>query len=314
MTESLAALLAAHAGGKALRATIDETYDRVERHNDPALFIALRPRAEALAIAGRLQADGPEGKPLFGVPFVVKDNIDVAGLPTTAACPAFAYEPQKSAFVVERLERAGAIAVGKTNLDQFATGLVGVRSPYGVPRNALRPDLIPGGSSSGSATAVGAGLVPFSLGTDTAGSGRAPAALNGIVGLKPSLGALSGAGLVPACRTLDTISIFARDVADAFAVFEAGCGYDEADPFSRPFPPPTLSGVPTGLRLGVPRQDQLQFFGDPEAEAAFARDVAGRRSLSAFGWSSSISSLSPRSRSSCTRGRGSPSATRRRSR
>ncbi len=279
MTESLAALLAAHAGGKALRATIDETYDRVERHNDPALFIALRPRAEALAIAGRLQADGPEGKPLFGVPFVVKDNIDVAGLPTTAACPAFAYEPQKSAFVVERLERAGAIAVGKTNLDQFATGLVGVRSPYGVPRNALRPDLIPGGSSSGSATAVGAGLVPFSLGTDTAGSGRAPAALNGIVGLKPSLGALSGAGLVPACRTLDTISIFARDVADAFAVFEAGCGYDEADPFSRPFPPPTLSGVPTGLRLGVPRQDQLQFFGDPEAEAAFARDVAAGESL-----------------------------------
>ena len=153
MTESLATLVAAHAEGKAVKSTIDETYDRVDRHNDPALFITLRPRAETLAIAGRLQAAGPEDKPLFGVPFVVKDNIDVGGLPTTAACPAFAYRPEKSAFAVERLERAGAIAVGKTNLDQFATGLVGVRSPYGVPRNALRPDLIPGGSSSGSATA-----------------------------------------------------------------------------------------------------------------------------------------------------------------
>ena len=314
MTESLAALLAAHAGERPLKATIDETYDRVERHNDPALFIALRPRAEALAIAGRLQADGPEGKPLFGVPFVVKDNIDVAGLPTTAACPAFAYEPQKSAFVVERLERAGAIAVGKTNLDQFATGLVGVRSPYGVPRNALRPDLIPGGSSSGSATAVGAGLVPFSLGTDTAGSGRVPAALNGIVGLKPSLGALSGAGLVPACRTLDTISIFARDVADAFAVFEAACGYDEADAFSRPFPPPALSGVPTGLRLGVPPPGAAAILSATRRRRRRSRGTSRPASRSAFGSWSSISSLSPRSRGSCTRGRGSPSATRRRSR
>jgi allophanate hydrolase len=279
MTESLATLVAAHAKGKAVKATIDETYDRVDRHNDLALFIALRPRAEALAIAGRLQAVGPEGKRLFGVPFVVKDNIDVRGLPTTAACPAFAYQPEKSAFVVERLERAGAIVVGKTNLDQFATGLVGVRSPYGVPRNALRPDLIPGGSSSGSATAVGAGLVPFSLGTDTAGSGRVPAALNGIVGLKPSLGALSAAGVVPACRTLDTISIFARDVVDAYTVFEAACGYDESDAFSRPFPPPALSGVPTGFRIGVPRPEQLDFFGDAEAEAAFARDLAAVEAL-----------------------------------
>ena len=279
MTESLATLLAAHAKGKAVRSTIDETYDRVGRHNDPALFIALRPRTEALAIAERLQAAGPEGRPLFGAPFVVKDNIDVSGLPTTAACPAFAYQPEKSAFVVERLERAGAIVVGKTNLDQFATGLVGVRSPYGVPRNALRPDLVPGGSSSGSATAVGAGLVPFSLGTDTAGSGRVPAALNGIVGLKPSLGALSAAGVVPACRTLDTISIFARDVADAFAVFAAACGYDESDAFSRPFPPPALSAVPGGLRIGVPRPDQLEFFGDAESEVAFKRDLAAVEAL-----------------------------------
>src|SRR5271165_1448648 len=278
MTDTIGTIVAAHAAGKALTATIEETYDRIERHNDPALFIAMRSKAEALAIAERVQASGLENKPLFGVPFVVKDNIDVVGLPTTAACPAFGYHPKRSAFVVERLERAGAIAIGKTNLDQFATGLVGVRSPYGVPRNALRPDLIPGGSSSGSGTAVGAGLVPFSLGTDTAGSGRVPAALNGIVGLKPSLGALSATGVVPACRTLDTISIFARDVADAFAVFKSAIGYDEKDAFARPFPPPALSGLPKGLRVGVPRPDQLVFFGDSQAEAAFVRDAKAAES------------------------------------
>jgi allophanate hydrolase len=279
MADTIAKLVAAHAEGAALAATIEDTYDRIARHDDPALFIALRPKADALAIAERLQADGPEGKALFGVPFVVKDNIDVGGLPTTAACPAFAYQPERSAFVVERLERAGAIVIGKTNLDQFATGLVGVRSPYGVPRNALRPDLIPGGSSSGSATAVGAGLVPFSLGTDTAGSGRVPAALNGIVGLKPSLGALSTSGVVPACRTLDTVSIFARSVADAFTVFETAVGYDDKDAFARPFAPPALSSLSMGLRVGVPRADQQVFFDDGEAEAAFARDVAAAEAL-----------------------------------
>jgi allophanate hydrolase len=270
MLATIADILAQHRAGRSLSATVEESFARIDKHADPALFIALRPRDEALAIAEALQNQGPEGKPLWGVPFAVKDNIDVAGLPTTAACPAFAYRPQRSAFVVERLERAGAIVVGKTNLDQFATGLVGVRSPYGVPRNALRADLIPGGSSSGSATAVGAGLVPFALGTDTAGSGRIPAAFNGIVGLKPSLGALSASGMVPACRTLDTISIFALDVADAFAAFQVACGYDEADAFSRPFPTPALSAWPKGARIGVPRTDQRVFFGDEFAERAFA--------------------------------------------
>jgi allophanate hydrolase len=281
MTAPMGTLLAAHAAGKPLTATIEETYDRIESHNDPALFIAIRPRSEALAIAERVQASGLEGKALFGVPFVVKDNIDVAGFPTTAACPASAYNPAKSAFVVERLERAGAIVIGKTNLDQFATGLVGVRSPYGVPRNALRPNLIPGGSSSGSATAVGASLVPFSLGTDTAGSGRVPAALNGIVGLKPSLGALSTSGVVPACRTLDTVSVFARDVGDAFAVFQAACGFDEWDGYARTFPPPVLSAFPSGIRLGVPRSDQRQFFDDANAADAFSRDIETAGSLGA---------------------------------
>jgi allophanate hydrolase len=281
MTDTIGTYLTAHSAGMALTATIEETYARIEKHNDPALFIAIRPKPEALAIAQRVQASGPQGKPLFGVPFVVKDNIDVAGLPTTAACPAFSYRPATSAFVVKRLERAGAIVIGKTNLDQFATGLVGVRSPYGVPRNALRGDLIPGGSSSGSATAVGAGLVPFSLGTDTAGSGRVPAALNRIVGLKPSLGALSASGVVPACRTLDTISVFAHDVADAFTVYQQACAFDETDAYCRPFPQAALSAFPSGVRLGVPRADQRQFFDDADASAAFSRDIQLAESLGA---------------------------------
>jgi allophanate hydrolase len=281
MTATIATLLAAHAAGKPVTATIEETYDRIAAHDDPALFITIRPKAEALAIAARLEASGSAGKPLYGAPFVVKDNIDVAGLPTTAACPAFLYRPERSAFVVERLERAGAIVIGKTNLDQFATGLVGVRSPYGVPRNALRSDLIPGGSSSGSATAVGAGLVPFSLGTDTAGSGRVPAALNGIVGLKPSLGALSASGVVPACRTLDTISIFAGDVAGAFSVYREAIAFDERDAYSRSFREPALSAFPSGIRLGVPRPDQLQFFDDKDASTVFSQDLRLPQSLGA---------------------------------
>ncbi len=156
--------------------------------------------------------------PLWGVPFAVKDNIDVAGMPTTAACPAYAYAPARSAAVVERLVAAGAILVGKTNLDQFATGLVGVRTPYPVPRNAIDPALVPGGSSSGSAVAVARGLVAFALGTDTAGSGRVPAALNNIVGLKPTRGAISARGVVPACRSLDCVSVFSGTVADAWVV------------------------------------------------------------------------------------------------
>ncbi len=278
---TIKSVLAAHAAGGRLVDTIEQTYRRIAAHDDPALFIALRPKSQALAIAAALEAAGPAGKPLFGVPFVVKDNIDVAGLPTTAACPAFAYLPQRSAFVVERLERAGAIVIGKTNLDQFATGLVGARSPYGTPRNALRADLIPGGSSSGSAAAVGAGLTPFSLGTDTAGSGRVPAALNGIVGLKPSLGALSMTGVAPACRTLDTVSIFALDVADAFLAYQIAAGYDAADPWSRAFPAPALSAAPSRFRIGVPEPSQRKFFGDSEAAAAFARDVAGLAALGA---------------------------------
>jgi allophanate hydrolase len=262
-------------------ANLRRAYRALADYADPALFISLKPEAAALAEAAALEAAGPAGKPLYGLVFAVKDNIDAAGLETTAACPAFAYEPKGSAFVVERLEKAGAIVIGKANLDQFATGLVGVRSPYGVPRNALRADLIPGGSSSGSAVAVAAGIVDFALGTDTAGSGRIPAGMNGIVGLKPSLGLLSSTGMVPACRTLDTISVFARDVAMAVRVTAAAAAYDVADAYSRALPAPVLSAPPPAFRVGVPKPEQRKFFGDDHAEAAFAADIARLATLGA---------------------------------
>ncbi|PHP65391.1 allophanate hydrolase [Zhengella mangrovi] len=252
---------------------VRSAYAAARQHDDPAMFIAMKPEDRALAEARALMAAGPEGKPLFGLPFAVKDNIDVAGLETTAACPAFAHVPGASATVVARLEEAGAICIGKTNLDQFATGLVGVRSPYGVPRNTLEPDLVPGGSSSGSAVAVGAGIVAFSLGTDTAGSGRVPAALNGIAGLKPSLGLLSATGMVPACRTLDTISIFAARSADAAEAAAAAQAYDPADFLSRRLPPAGLAPVPPHFSVGVPLRAQRKFFGDTLAEQAYERDL-----------------------------------------
>lgn len=262
-------------------AAVRRAYAQLAAYDDPALFISIKPEAAALAEAAALEAAGPAGKPLYGKVFAVKDNIDVEGLPTTAACPAFAYTPAASAFVVAQLEAAGAIVLGKTNLDQFATGLVGVRSPYGVPRNALRPDLIPGGSSSGSAVAVAAGIVDFALGTDTAGSGRIPAGMNGIVGVKPSLGLLSATGMVPACRTLDTISIFARDVAFATEVAAVAAGYDEADPYARQLPAPALTAKPAKFRVGVPPVAQRKFFGDAAAEAAYAADLDNLASLGA---------------------------------
>src|SRR5439155_264353 len=244
-----------------------------------AIFIALREEADALAEAKALAAERTADRtladrPLFGVPVAVKDNIDVAGLPTTAACPAFAYTPKADATCVARLKRAGAIVIGKTNLDQFATGLVGVRTPYGIARNLFDPALIPGGSSSGSAIAVAAGLVPLALGTDTAGSGRVPAGLGNIVGLKPSLGLVSTAGVVPACRTLDCVSVFALTVDDAFTALAAMAGPDAADPYSRPRPLATPGAVPAGLRLGVPLPGQRLFFGDTASEAAYEAALA----------------------------------------
>ena len=226
-------------------------------------------------------ATGAEGRPLYGIPVAIKDNIDAEGLPTTAACPAFSYKPGKDSTAVARLRRAGAIVIGKTNLDQFATGLVGVRSPYGIPRNTFDPAMIPGGSSSGSAVAVAAGLVPLSLGTDTAGSGRVPAGLNNIVGLKPSLGLVSTAGVVPACRSLDCVSIFALTTDDCWTALEAIAGTDAADPYSRARPLGPLGSFPKGVRLGVPIAGQRLFFGDRTAAEAYDGAMARAAALGA---------------------------------
>lgn len=209
-------------------------------HADPAIWITRVADADLLARAEALEAEGRQGRALWGVPVAVKDNIDVAGLPTTAACPGYAYTPTRNATAVQRLLDAGAIVMGKTNLDQFATGLVGVRSPYGVPRNVFDAARVPGGSSSGSAVAVAAGIVPLALGTDTAGSGRVPAAFGNIVGLKPTVGAVPSTGMVPACRSIDSISVFARSVDEALAAQRVIAGYDAADPNSRAAPHPYL--------------------------------------------------------------------------
>jgi allophanate hydrolase len=269
---TLGSLLAAHRSGAATpEDTVIATFARIRAHADPAVFITLADEAKLRAAARALH--GRTELPLYGIPIAVKDNIDVAGLPTTAACPAFAYMPKEDSTAVARLRAAGALIIGKTNLDQFATGLVGVRSPYGVPRNALRPELVPGGSSSGSAVAVAAGLVPAALGTDTAGSGRVPAMLNNIVGLKPSLGLVSTHGVVPACRTLDCVSVFALTVDDTWAVLAAMAGHDAKDPYSRALPVGAV-GPPRALRFGVPRAADRIFFDDARAEADYAAALA----------------------------------------
>jgi allophanate hydrolase len=277
-------------GVRALRATyaagalhpadvLRAAHAAIDRRGEDAVWIHRVRLDDALAALDRAERRRQVGVslPLFGVPFAVKDNIDVVGLPTTAACPAFAYKAERTATAVERLQAAGAILMGKTNLDQFATGLVGTRSPYGAPSSVFHPDYISGGSSSGSAVAVAAGLVAFALGTDTAGSGRVPAAFNGIVGLKPTRGMVSAAGVVPACRSLDCVSIFARDAEDAAAVLAVARGVDPADPYSRP-PGPAAPPPARGFRFGAPRPAQREFFGDEAAahlyEAALARLAA----------------------------------------
>jgi allophanate hydrolase len=260
---------------------VARSYSLIRAYDDPVLFISLREEADAIAEAKALQAKGPQGRPLYGIPVAIKDNIDVAGLPTTAACPAFSYRPARDATVVARLKDAGAIIIGKTNLDQFATGLVGVRSPYGVPRNAIDPALIPGGSSSGSAVAVAAGIVPLALGTDTAGSGRVPAGLNNIVGLKPSLGLISSAGVVPACRSLDCVSIFALTTDDAWAALSVLAHPDAADPYSRARPLGAVGSFTKGLRIGVPAAGQRVFFDDRASAAAYDDAIVRSAALSA---------------------------------
>jgi allophanate hydrolase len=256
---------------------------RLELSTTDNAWIALASEAQLNSQLDALSAllDAANGElsklPLYGVPFAIKDNIDAAGWPTTAACPAFAYTAEADATVVARLRRAGAILIGKTNLDQFATGLVGTRSPHGAVCNSFNPDYVSGGSSSGSASVVARGLVPFSLGTDTAGSGRVPAGFNNIVGLKPSKGWLPNAGLVPACKTLDCISVFALTVADALVVAQISGGYDAADPYSRHNPCTAPVGMPTKPRLAVPSNPE--FFGDTQNQAVFEQALGKLREL-----------------------------------
>ena len=243
-------------------------YDAIQ----PQVWISRADAETVLSAARRVDERIAAGEtlPLAGVPFAVKDNIDVVGMETTAGCPDFAFQPEASATVPARMIEAGAICMGKTNLDQFATGLVGTRSPYGIPRNASNLAYVSGGSSSGSAVAVAAGLVPLALGTDTAGSGRVPAAFNHLVGLKPSKGRWSTAGLVPACRSLDCISVFADSLADARLVDKVVAGFDPADAFSR-----ELADVPvTPKRIGVPLPSQRNFFGDAQAERLYNQALA----------------------------------------
>ncbi|MFZ5466025.1 MAG: allophanate hydrolase [Pseudomonadota bacterium] len=252
-------------------ALMEEVLARLEGEDVHHIWIERLPREAVLDYARALEGKDPATLPLYGIPFAIKDNIDLAGVPTTVACPELAYEPERSAHVVQRLIDAGAIPLGKTNLDQFATGLNGTRSPYGACRNAFDPDYISGGSSSGSAVAVALGQVSFALGTDTAGSGRVPAAFNNLVGLKPTRGLLSTRGVVPACRSLDCVSIFALNAADADVVLAVAVDYDPLDAQARPGR--SEAPFPPHFRFGVPRADQLAFFGDDAGAMLFANVV-----------------------------------------
>ena len=251
---------------------------RIDVYPDRAVFISRPDEADIITQAAALDLADIGRLPLFGIPFVVKDNIDVAGMPTTAACPEFGFTPGADAIVVARLRAAGAILLGKTNLDQFATGLNGTRSPYGAPRSVFHPDYISGGSSSGSAVAVAAGLAAFALGTDTAGSGRVPAALNNIIGLKPSIGRMPATGVLPACQSLDCVSIFANCAADSLDVLRAAEGFDPADAYSRS---PREVALPAAPRAGILRLGDREFFGD---EAAAVLYEAALTQAEALGW------------------------------
>jgi allophanate hydrolase len=264
---------------------VETIFQRCEQFNDHEIWIHKLTRDELQPYLDNLQGKSVEDLPLYGIPFAIKDNINLAGIETTAACPAFAHTPGSSAFVVQQLINAGAIPMGKTNLDQFATGLVGTRSPepWGPCKNSFNKKYISGGSSSGSSVSVALGLVSFSLGTDTAGSGRIPASFNNLIGLKPSRGLLSMTGVLPACRSLDCVSIFALTADDANAVLEQAAVYDEDDQYARMNPFDNNHrhyGLPEGaFTFAVPQDDQLEFFGNASAQKLFDDSVRGMQAL-----------------------------------
>ena len=256
---------------------VREVYAQIRSHGERPVWIALVDEQENLARASQLESISESSSlPLYGVPFAVKDNFDVAGLPTTAACPEFSHRPAATAKAVQRLLDAGAILIGKTNMDQFATGLVGTRTPYGICSSVFSSKHISGGSSSGSAVAVAQGLVSFSLGTDTAGSGRVPAAFNQLVGLKPTRGVVSTTGLLPACRSLDCVSVFAETCSDAAQVLNVLRGLDISDPYSREANPGQGAApwVASRFKFGVPSEETLRFFGDDQARASYEKAIA----------------------------------------
>ncbi|MGV7213262.1 allophanate hydrolase [Bradyrhizobium sp. UFLA05-112] len=280
---TLPQLTAAYASGTLKPSgVVERILDEIARRGEDGVWISVVGREDALARARQLEAlpaQQREALPLWGIPFSVKDCIDTVGLPTTSACPAFSYAPARNNPAVGRLLAAGAILIGKTNMDQFATGLVGVRSPYGVARNPFDARYIPGGSSSGAAVSVAAGLVSFALANDTGGSGRVPAAFNNVVGLKPTRGLLSEVGVVAACRSIETLSIFALTVPDAQAAFDVARAHDEEDPFSRTGSLTEARPLPAKFSFGVPSPQWLDFFGDLDAAALFDKAVARLQGL-----------------------------------
>jgi allophanate hydrolase len=264
------------------RSVLSATLERIRAGGINPVWIHLLSEQEVSTQLDWLPVLANDSLPLWGIPFAIKDNMDLKGAPTTAGCPGFSYIPDASAPVLDKLLAAGAILVGKTSMDQFATGTTGTRSPYGPSPSALNPDYVAGGSSSGSAVAVASGLVSFSLGTDTAGSGRIPAAFNSIVGLKPTRGRVSIRGIVPACRSIDCVSVFANDVEDATEVLKVIEGYDPQESYSRPIESPSRpASAGCGLRLGVPRRDQREFFGCTRSAVAFDRTLDRLRMLGA---------------------------------
>lgn len=271
-------LAAAYRSGLSPSAVIGEVYRRIRNSRDQHVWTSLLPEKAALEQARRTEAAARDGQPLalFGLPFGVKDNIDVAGLPTSAGCASFTYEATRTADLVRRLQDAGAILVGKQNMDQFATGLVGIRSPGGYCRNAFDPDYIPGGSSSGSAVAVASGHVSFSIGSDTGGSGRVPAALNNIVGLKPTPGLVSTEGFLYCNRSFDVAPVFALTTEDAYSILEVIEGPASRDALgggcigpAHAVKPERAPALPAAFRIGVPAADQLEFFEDEQARQRF---------------------------------------------